>query len=204
MGSVAINKSTMNILKTRSWEIGAVLALAIAISTIFLIPLAPAHANPFRFPASAATSAATTSPVYMTPGTATTTVTYDSYANGGGSQATDKATLLMQMTASSTSTTYNVALEYSQDGIDWYSDSQLTGTLATTTQVFQTNTPISYSIKYASTTPDGGIVLANSNTAYRALTIPTPTRFVRVFSSLAVGGTNGATWLQIIGQKQSN
>lgn len=194
----------MNILKKNRWEIGAF--SLVALSAIFaILLLAPsAHANPLRFPATVTTSSATTSPVFLTPGTATSTVTYDAWANGGGSQAFDKATLLLQMTASSTSTTYNVSVEYSQDGIDWYSDALLQSVTGTSSQRYSVNTPIGYSITYASTTPGGAIVPATANTAYRALTIPTPTRFVRVFTALAIGGTNGAIWQQIVGQKQGN
>lgn len=180
------------------------MALVFAMLAGVFVFSTPAHANPLRFPATVSTAAATTSPTYMTPGTATSTITYDAWANGGGSQAFDKATLLLQMTASSTSTTYNVSVEYSQDGIDWYSDALLQSTTATSTQSYSVATPISYSVKYASTTPGGGLVLATSNTALRAITVPTPTRYVRVFTALALGGTNGAIWQQIVGQKQSN
>lgn len=146
------------------------------------------------------TAIATSTVIYATPGTATTTLTYDSYLSG--LSATNGTSLLFQVTASSTNTTYNINEEYSQDNIDWY---QGTPTVvygyATTTLPMNISQVPQYSYGFASSTPGLSNVLSNNNKDSRLIYIPTPTRFVRIIITLKTGGTNGAFWAQLIPTK---
>lgn len=185
-------------MKSKLFLIGAVLSLLLWGTT--------AHAERLQFTPTVQTATATTSPVYQTPGTATTTITFDSYSAAGGAQiaAIDLGVLLGQFTGSSTATTWNISEEVSQDGIDWYADNTFITTNASTTQSYFINTPIGYKLPFASSTPDGGNVPANNNLILRAIHLNFPTRFVRVFVSLSLGGTNGGFWGQIIPERQKD
>lgn len=155
-----------------------------------------AYGSPSQFTAGAASTSdhnATTTYSYLTPGTGTTTIVYDTQqsngtnqTNNGNTYATDKVTFLEYVAASSTSSVFVTNFEYSQDGTSWYADS---------TNVFAAGaiaiaTPNSYTYTYASTTPGGGAALSNSNTGARAITIDVPTRYVRAVMSIT--GVNGA------------
>lgn len=179
----------MNILKNNAWEIGAIVSLLLAIAVIFLIPVGLAHANPLRFPATAQSAAATTTVTYLTSSTATTTLfTYDTYANGGGTQATDKAVLNVQLAASSTSSVLDVTVEHSQDDIDWYQD--------------ELSVPSSAGLQTI-TVPNSFVwTAAGTATSSKAVLVPTPERYLRVKASIS--GASGAVWAQLVGQKQSN
>jgi hypothetical protein len=172
-----------------------------------------AYANPLFFVSSAQTATATSTLTFMTPGTATTTLYFDSSVGAPG-KAVDKAVLLTQLTASSTNTKLNIGVEYSNGvagtdctlvptACDWYADEQQNSVTATTSQAYQIGTPITYSWTYASTT-QGGAAVGNSNIGLKVITLPMPTRYTRVFYSLGIGGTNGAVWGQIIPQRQTN
>lgn len=151
-----------------------------------------ASANPLRFPPQVASATATTTLVYLTTGVATSTlVQYDSYANngvsgGGSTQAMDKVGILLQTTATSSSSIYRVAVEHSMDGVDWYADNILA-------QAGNTNISIPnyYTFTASSTTRENRVVEAN-----------VPLRFVRVTAT--IGGANGAIWAAIQPQKQQN
>lgn len=152
-----------------------------------------AHANPLRFPPGVFASSATTSPIFLTVGATSTLATYDTYSNngvsgGGSTQAMDKATVLIQFAASSTSSILLAGIEYSQDGIDWYQDDTVTPATVSTLNITQ---PILYSWAAFTTA-----------TSSRALIISTPLRFVRV--RLQTVGAAGAVWGGIQPQKQSN
>ena len=155
-----------------------------------------AFGSPSQFTAGAATTAdhtATSTRTYMTPGTATTTVVYDTQqsngtnqTNNGNTYATDKVTLLTYLTASSTGTVLTMGIEYSQDGISWYADK--TETYAAGAIALATND--TYTWTYASTTPGGGAVQSDSVQGAKAITLDVPTRYIRVFYGLT--GANGA------------
>lgn len=174
---------------------------------LLALPMGTAYANPLQTTSAPVTATATTTLTFMTPGTATTTLTYDSnqvlgtnQRNDGNTYSTDSAVLLTQLNASTTSTVLKVGIEYSNDGIDWYADNLQTITNATTSQALIVTTANSFTWTFASTTPNGGAV-GNTNTSYKAVIIPTPTRFVRVFYS--VTGANAAVWGTIIPRKQT-
>jgi len=75
------------------------------------------------------TSTATTSPSFMTPGTATTTYQIDSGGTfGDGSKLTtlngqDQVYMFLMTTASTSATTFAYQIQYSNNNIDWYGES---------------------------------------------------------------------------------
>ena len=156
-----------------------------------------AHANQSSFCVGNSTSGATTSPVYMTPGTATTTLTNSACAD----RATplDQTNLFVQLTGSSTSSTLGISFEYSQDGVDWYSDTVNRG--ATTTQSVNYNQPTSQLLHFASTTVGGAA--GTSARTMRAITVPMMSQYVRAIFTVPVGSTNSAIWAQFISQRQA-
>lgn len=163
--------------------------LAFALAPMFV------HANPLRFPSATSFATATTSVSYFVGGTTATTtlVTYDTYSNngvsggGGSTQAMDKASLLIQFAASSTSSVLRAKLEYSQDGIDWYGDSIISPASGYNS--------VSFDNVYTWTA--GGTA-----TSSKLVNVPTPLRYVR--ANFNIVGANGAIWASIQPQKQSN
>lgn len=185
----------MNLSTIRKHHVATACALAIvAILAYAVLSIPQAHANPSSFlrkqPATASTS-----PTYMTPGTATTTFAFDTAQ--GNNFAPDSAVFLAQQTASSTG---NLAffIEYSQDGADWYQSN--VGTQGTTTAVQNITTPFSYLWTFASTTPGGGAPAGNRQN--KAIEVKTPTRFVRIVFYIPAGTTNSAIWGEWVAKKE--
>lgn len=161
-----------------------------------------ARANPLFFAVTTQTATATTSPSYMTAGTATTTLTLDTYSSGN-SRAAYSATLLIQLAASSTATTLRTNIEYSQDGVDWYQDGgSLFPNFATTSKPFDIGQVNQFSLTYASSTAGLGAVPASQATTTRAVKINTPTRYVRAVFTLPTGSAAGAVWAQFVPIKE--
>lgn len=197
---------------------------ALAFALIALIASAmwysKADAQPSQFPSGSVTSVlGTTSPQYMTPGTATTTIVYDSFQicgtnqnNGGNTWATDSATLLLDVNASSTGTRFNVNLEYSQDCVNWYSDAStnVNGFATTTTAVSLQLVP-QYQYGFIASSTVGGIASSSNlgvaglnNRDTRAVTIQTPVRAVRAVITVPLGASNGSVWAQIVPKKEQS
>lgn len=161
-----------------------------------------AYANPSAFGGKVRTgNTASSTPAFVVAGVSTsTTPTYNAYSqtvSGGKTTKADRATLAVQFAASSTATTLNLAIEYSNDGIDWYRNFVLdTNQMGTTTTPFNLLTSNSITWKFASSTV-GGAALTNANsatgTAY--MIIPTPAQYTRVVGSMT--GGNGALWMEI-------
>lgn len=183
------------------------------LATLFVVALlafaTPAHANPTGLQRSNQT--ATTSVVYMTPGTATTTYYYD--AGQGNNFGADSAAFLVQLTGSSTPlSVLNVTMEYANPGLngadcdvnpnacDWYRDTLYPAPFGTTTPTQTLSIPTSYNIAMASTTVGGAAGIAPRTT--RIIAVPMPTRYVRAVLTLAIGGANGAVWGEFTGKKQ--
>lgn len=197
-------------------QTSALLAAFVLLASAFLFAV-PVHANPIRLAPPSSTATATTSPTFMTPGTATTTVYLDSFAGNTSSQQYDAVSLLTQLFASSTATTLNMTVEYS-DGVtgvdctatptacDWYQDATITITNASTSQPYPITSNLlnTYSWAFASTTQGGAAGVGTSNRALKAIKIPVTTRYVRVFYTLPAGSTNGAVWGKLVPFKQSN
>lgn len=151
----------------------------------------------------AKTANATTTLRYMTPGAATTTVTYDTYKDGLTTM--DGGALLVQLTASSSpNTRLNIYQEFSVDGIDWYQSSQpeLLGNATTTSSVSLQPVPF-MTWTFASSSPGLGNVPTNDNTDSRIIPIQSQTRFTRFIFVLPAGSSNGAVWANIAPVKQN-
>lgn len=144
-------------------------------------------ANPLYFVPLVTTSSATSSPVTVTIATSST-LTLDSYTYGT-TYALDRATLLIQQVASSSATITGISLQYSQDGIDWYSDN-LTST-STTPNLQDITTSKSYQLQGNST----------SSTTRKAIIVATPTRFVRAVFLNSVG--TSTIWASFVPARQS-
>lgn len=173
-----------------------------------------AHANPLFGPQPVTTATATTTLNYMTAGTGTTSLAYDTYTtnSSGTNTLVDNLGLLLQGTASSTGTKFAVTYEYAiptsgvncatnQNACDWYQDNQV-GISATTSQAFQIVTPNSYVWNFASTSQGGAVVQGTNNRGLKFLNVPTLARYVRAVFSLPVGSTNGAIWAAFVPVKQ--
>ncbi len=197
-------------------QISAIIAGFALLASMFLFAI-PTHANPIRLAPTSQTASATTSPTFMTPGTATTTVYLDSFAGNTSSQQYDAVSLLTQFYGSSTAAVLNMTVEYS-DGVagvdctatpgvcDWYQDATIEMTNASTSQPYPitANALNTYSWTFASTTQGGAAGVGTSNRALKAINIPVTSRYVRVFYTLGIGGTNGAVWGKLVPFKQSN
>lgn len=170
------------------------------------------EANPLEFLVENSTTgsvtASTTAFGFLSPGAGTTTVpAYDTYNYGNANTyATNGLALALQFTGSTTptsaqsaTTTYNVALEYSQDNIDWYSD----GINATTTALVTLTNGYVRAITLGTQSTQGRVVASTTPTKM-LLTIQAPTRYVRAIVTIPQGSTNGSVWGSFIGQKQAS
>lgn len=181
--------------------------LAIFAVLFVLMSFAPfTNANPLAWIRSSGTTcqtaAATTTVTYMSPGTATTTLTCDTYALGSGSVklAPDSIYVRVYEAASSTASIQAVRFEWSDDGVDYYADNALT----TTDTASSTNTVGDYKEyrwNYASTTP-GAAAVGNSNTGLRTIEVPVKGRYVRAMFYVPVGATNSSIWAGITAKRQ--
>lgn len=188
------------------------LTVMTAVVVMYIGSVQSANANPSFFAPQAKLTTSTTSPVFMAAGTATTTTVYDSFGingtNENGTQAltgADSAELLVQFTATSTTSQLNINIEYSDDGIDWYADTptNVNGFGSTTVSSVLLASVPQYQWKFASSTIGGIAVLPTGNRDARALNIKTPTRYERAVISCAVGGANCTVWAQWVPKKQN-
>lgn len=185
----------------RNIAIALVLAALVLGSGVLVV-----KANPSFFVRSTAATG------YMTPGTATTTATFDTGVNAAGS--VDSAFLALQLTGSTSpfattnyaTTTYNIAIEYSQDSVDWYKDAH---TIGTTTAAMNATQPVTRTISLGSTALDanvsGGVALSTTTPTKMIFEVPTPTRYVRAVITIPVSstGTNGFVRAEFIGKRQA-
>lgn len=162
-------------------------------------------------------SGATSSPAYMTPGTATTTL----YASGGCADSVYGAkqyALAVQFTGSSTASTLQVRQEFAQapygvnciatpNACDWYAGTFSSMNNYGTTTISSTGIDMSvipvYSWKFASSTIAGLAPASNNNRDMKILTFPGLTQYTRfVFTMAQVANGNGAVYAQVIGKKE--
>lgn len=158
-----------------------------------------AKANPsFFIRAQSSTATSTVTSVNPTNSVfATTTLVYDTGVATAGS--TDRATLAVQYTGSSTLSAMNIALEYSQDGIDWYGDRLSNhGTSTVAESLVQTT---SYVMGFSSTTQGGALGTTGRTT--RLIDVPTPTRYVRAIFTNVPGALFGSYWAEFVGKRQN-
>lgn len=152
-------------------------------------------------PTNCYTAAATSTLSYMTPGTATTTVTCPM-----GNDGASTASLAIQVNASSTSSLFNVYVEESMDGQDWYPigapDTASTTPYNLSLRAYSTFT-------FASSTIGGTPSLLGASTTYQGyeaennrnhylIDVPVRMKRVRAYTAIPAGSTNGAVWMQII------
>lgn len=139
---------------------------------------------------------ATTTPIFMSAGTATTTVVLDSTFT-----KYDEASLLIQLTSSTTPTELRWQYQFSQDKKDWYDESIDNNINATTTNVSMT--PVVHRWGFASSTDLRGGTAQIANTVARKLvTVPTPTQYTRVIFYLPIGVGNASLYTEAVPQKQ--
>lgn len=186
MGTEPLTIKVIAMTKTKIFLAG--LSAAMLFTAFGIVNLA--HANPLQFKPTVQTATATTTVSYMTAGTATTTLTLDSYAPGQPF-TTDQAVLFIQFTASTSASILNTTVQYSQDGIDWYSDGgTFENGFATTTKPYDLSQIAQYTLSNGTTT--------------RAINITTPTRFIRAQFSIPVGSAASGVWAQWIPSRQSS
>lgn len=172
-----------------------------------LIGAIAAHANPSFFAPQAMSATATTTIAYMTPGTATSTMMYDSFNLFGTNQpvvndptAAASAALEVQFTASSSVSVLNIAIERSDDQIDWYQDEYSFPVNATSTGANSISLPNSFTWTYASSTV-GGQPNNTSGRIGKIMRVDTPTRYTRAVFTLT--GANGAVWSKFVPVKEN-
>lgn len=169
------------IISNKSIYIGSAIALTVVALAWFGI----VKANPSQFYRNNPNTA-TTTVSYMTPGTATTTNTFNSQSDG--SYIADTAVFTQCLNASSTATVLTTAFEYSYDGGTWFADNFATSSTAGPAIFVQQ--PTSYSWTFASTSINGSP--ANANFGCKIFALKTPTQYVRAVMS--VTGAAGAIW----------
>lgn len=193
---------TTTLLRRAAILAGSVVALALAVA-------GTASAAVFFAPGTS-TSAATSTPAYMTPGNATSTITYNTYSNTSDplagvsgttpANAANFVTLLGAFTGSSTNAVLKITPEYSQDGIDWYKGYGILVPISTTTPnpTYAYSYVDSITFPYASTTSNGA---TGTQAVDRfAIKVPVPTKNIRFVVSLT--GANGSFWGQVVPSKQ--
>lgn len=144
---------------------------------------------------------ATSSFNYISLGLGTTTAVMDTENCGYSQYGTDVATLLTQVTATTTSGVLTIAVDQSQDGVDWYGVGAATSTAATVTQVVNGV----YNYVVATSTADMGAT-ASTSIQNISLTFNTPLRYIRARYYILSGTNSGAKlaiWPQWVAKKQS-
>lgn len=177
--------------------------LVIGISIFLGIPKTQANPNVFNPPVS--TTSTSTSPTYMTSGTATTSITYDSFYPDtlGNYTKTNSATLITQFAGSSTQSVLGIDVEYSHDGSNWYRDNLTALTMASTSVVTSIGVSNRALWTFASSTTGGGAVTAITGaTSTKAINIITPIRYTRIIYSMS--GDRGAIWGQLIPNREKS
>lgn len=176
----------MQILDEKNKWIVATIAAVVILVAFFAFGI-NTKANPLDITTSNTT--ATTSVVYLTAATNSATYTYDSYANGfADPNATELAGMLIQTTASSSSSVYSWNYQFSQDGVDWYDDN--TSFLATTSATSTVSQREGYTWIPGVTTRSLKTVMLPA----------TPTRYIR--ATFYTTAANGSIWATFVTQKQ--
>lgn len=185
------------------FSIGAVIA-----GVLYFGPTFTAVANPSQF-LTASTASATTTLSYLTPGTGTTTLVMDTQSDGVN--PADSLSLLIQYNASSSIGNNNTKVinwnyAYSQDNVNYYDENEFTNINATTSQLTGTTKVYNWA-QYATSTSFSFDGNSTSSMAFKMVTLPIPTRYVRVTFSVPVSTpfastTNAGIWAQFVAKKQ--
>lgn len=189
-------------MKTNSLSTKQVLIVIAAVILGVALFATPAFANPFYAAGKARSAVATSTLSYMTPGTATSTVVYDSYEVNGTNQVNqgnltipNTIAFAVQGVGSSTALVINVACEFSEDNLDWYQNEIF---LATTSNPVNISVPNTFTLTNATSTI-GGVAF---NGIKKIVTCPVPLRYVRAVTT--VTGDKAAVWTALIPTKQRN
>lgn len=165
------------------------------------------NANPSYFALTKQTSTATTSPVFMTAGAATSTLVFDAYAAYSNTSA-DSLYLAIQFTGSSTASVLGWQYEYSTgfpgndcatypESCDWFSLGVGNSTTATSTYV----TSKAENLLVTASSTIGGRTIPQDK-VLKLVNVPTPLRYVRAVFYLPVGSSPGSVWAQFIPIKE--
>lgn len=131
------------------------------------------------------TTEATSSPTYMTPGTATTTLTVSK----------DKGSVLslfVAFTASTSPAILNWDYQFSNNGVDWYEEDNVIDptTLALLARFDHASTTVTHAWSPQSST---------ASTSYKVIDMPdTPSKFSRVRFTVPVGTVNSSIYAEIV------
>ena len=174
----------------------AIIAVVVCVNVV--------KANPIFFSTPISTATATTSPTWITAGTATTTLTYDSFLpNGSATTGAYQAALLYQLVATSTLPAMNINFEFSDDGIDWYQNGgTATFTFATSSKPYDLSQVLQFRHNFASSTAGLGAITPTSATTTRIVVFPTPLRFSRAIFTVPTGSGQVAVWARIVPIKE--
>lgn len=136
------------------------------------------------------TSSATTSPNFMTAGTATTTFNLYDTTQFFDDSGFDQNQLFIAFKASTSAATLQWQYEFSNNAVDWYEE----------------DIPVQYGVGQGISTMDHASTTIThrwlpgstvASTSYKTLTIPNnAARYKRVVFSIPVGSTAGAVWAQ--------
>lgn len=205
----------------RNIFIGSLLAIPLLTLGFLFFGVTKVNANPSAFIRKQSAAASTTL-VFMTPGTATTTAIIDCQIGGISAWGCESGALMTQFTASSSVSTLLINQEFAQgtSGIDcvatpnlcdWYEGNQgvvnglSTTTLTASGNAYDISGVPQYSFKFASSTVGGIGLSATNNLATRLITFQSPTRYTRfVFSLKIQANGNGAVYWDIVAKKQNN
>lgn len=191
----------------------AALVAVLAVSILFRAPFA--SANPLYEAGKAATATATSTQTYLTPGTATTTVVYDSYEQYGTNQPStgnftlpDSVSVVLDGKASSTASTVSVVCEFSDNynattgNGDWYQNEIFPATTSIAQYIGSANS-FSFTYVASSTMPVGGSAVTSSYNRFQKLfTCPVAMRFVRAV--ITNTGAPVSVWSAVVPKKQRN
>ncbi len=144
----------------------------------------------------------TTTPKYMTGGTATSTLPTTN-CSGDGSAVIDGAVLDIQITSTSTPPTLNIRIEGSMNNKDWYPEvypvfTVVPGGMATTT--LGTTPYHSYQFLVSTTTDNGGS--GDSQRVHLSFPIALNHRYNRIIFSLATSSAPATLYADLVGRKQ--
>lgn len=184
------------------------LIAAAILSATFLVP--KAHANPLTLSGSWRTAAATSTVTYLTPGLATTTLSFDTYTYANGNPTpykVDSGILEGQFTASTTGSGFRARVEFSEDNIDWYPENvnmlgQGNVENATSTSLFGSAAIYQFQMSTSTATTDGFPGTGNASRIHFSMPMRFPARYVRVVFWARAGDGNGALWAGVIPVKQ--
>ncbi len=169
------------------------------------------HANPSNLMALLTTGTgadATSTSAWINAGIATTTVSYDTYQYDTQGRTPDSALLLINFTSTSTTGVkrLNIRREFSNNNIDWYPESLIVSSTATTSIL--SGSADEYQMSLASTSaaiPGTDTYSTATSTYFRTVAMPFfPIRYQRFVIYVPVGGTGGNLWAAFQPRKQQS